>query len=119
MWISRPVSIKCRLQIGFKTQTRYKKETADCRLGLKCRLRPKLWHHLLGDIFSIYDLYIVNKKTKSWNVIGDNFILTSPVLRPVHYIKTPCEFDEVTVKASVPSQNLRDRFLENVFSMHE
>ena len=40
-------------------------QTADCRLGLKCRLRPKLSHCLIRDIFSIYDLYIGNKKIKS------------------------------------------------------
>ena len=36
----------CRLQIGFKMQTRYKMQSADSRLGLKCRVRPKLWHSL-------------------------------------------------------------------------
>ena len=31
----------------------YKMQTADCRLGIKCRLRPKLSHRLIRDIFSI------------------------------------------------------------------
>ena len=43
----------------------YKLQTADCRLGLKRRQRPKLSHPLIRDIFSIHDLYIGNKKLKS------------------------------------------------------
>ena len=50
----------CRLQIGFKMQTRYKMLTADCRLSLKCRLRPKLSHRLIRDIFSIYDFRLIS-----------------------------------------------------------
>ena len=49
----------CRLQIGFKMQTRCKMQTADCRPGLKCRLSPKLSHRLIRDIFSIYDLVVI------------------------------------------------------------
>ena len=30
-------------------------QIADCGLSLKCRLRPKLSHRLLRDIFAIYD----------------------------------------------------------------
>ena len=41
MMVNVAVSIKCRLQTGYKMQTRYKMQTADCRLGTKCRLRPK------------------------------------------------------------------------------
>ena len=44
---------ECRLQIGFKMQTKYKMEIAGCRL------RPKLSHRLLRDIFSIYDLRLI------------------------------------------------------------
>ena len=51
-------------------------QTADCRLGLNGRLRLNC-----RDLFSIYDLYIGNKKVKSkpfnaksWNVIGEKFI---------------------------------------------
>ena len=49
----------CRLQIGFKMQTKYKMQTADCRLGLKCRLRLQLSHRLIRDTFSIYDLGLI------------------------------------------------------------
>ena len=42
-------TVDCRL--GFM-QTRYKLQTVDCRLGLKCRLRLKLSHRLIRDIFS-------------------------------------------------------------------
>ena len=31
----------CRLQTGYKMQTRYEMQIADCRLGVKCRLTPK------------------------------------------------------------------------------
>ena len=41
-------------------------QTTDCRLGLKCRLRPKLSHRLMiRDMFSIYDVCIGKKKIKS------------------------------------------------------
>ena len=44
----------------------YKMQTTDCRLGLKCRLRPKLSHRLMiRDMFSIYDVCIGKKKIKS------------------------------------------------------
>ena len=33
--------------------------------SLKCKLNAKLSHRLIRDIFSIYDLYIDNKKMKS------------------------------------------------------
>ena len=39
-------------------------QTVECRLGLKCRLRSKLSHRLIRDIFSLYDLYIGNKNMK-------------------------------------------------------
>ena len=41
------------MQIGFKMQTWYKMQTAD---WVNCRLKPKLSHRLIRNIFSIYDL---------------------------------------------------------------
>ena len=45
------VSIKCRLQTGYKMQTKYKMQTADCRLGIKCRLREKRQKPPLRQIY--------------------------------------------------------------------
>ena len=33
---------ECRLQTGYKMQSRYEMETADCRLGIQCRPRANL-----------------------------------------------------------------------------
>ena len=38
-------------------QARYKMQTADFRLGLKCRLRPISSHRLIFDIFTLRRCY--------------------------------------------------------------
>ena len=50
----------------------HKVATTDCRLGLKCRLRPKLLHRLISNILSTYDLSIGNKKMKSKPFNGES-----------------------------------------------
>ena len=50
------------------------------------------------------------KKPKSWNVIGDKFINYLSNSQICALIKTPCEFDNGNVKASVSSLHLLDRF---------
>ena len=70
--VTKTVSIKRRLQIGFKMQTRYKMQTADCRL------RPKLSHRLIWDIFSIYELVVIILRVTQCryrNLFRENFLL--------------------------------------------
>ena len=45
------------MQIGFKMQTRYKIQTADCKLGLKCTVRPKLSYRLTNRLRSLKAVY--------------------------------------------------------------
>ena len=52
----------CTLQIGFKMQTRYKIQITDWRLGLKCRLRPKLSHSMIRDVFSIPGFHVTSRR---------------------------------------------------------
>ena len=85
-------------------------QTADSRLGLKCRLstkcrlRPSFSHRLISEIFLYID-YKKNeieavhwKKVKSCNFIGGKFI-NDP--RPVRYIGTPSEFNPLTAEGAL------------------
>ena len=72
----------CKLQIGFKMQTSCKKQTADDRLSFKCRLRPKLSHRLISDIFSMHDLraiilrdFKLTQYRSRINLFRNNFLL--------------------------------------------
>ena len=56
---AKPVSIKCRLQTGYKMQTRYKMQTADCRLqtGYKMQTETKtVSSSNIGCIFEFFNL---------------------------------------------------------------
>ena len=67
-----------RLQIGFKMQSKYKMQTADCRMSLKRRLRPKLPHRLIREIFLMCELMVIILRVtqcRSRNLFRENFLL--------------------------------------------
>ena len=49
----------CRLGLNCILCTKCRLQTADCRLGLKCKLKLKLSHRLIRNIFSMYDLWVI------------------------------------------------------------
>ena len=85
----KPLSMKCRLQTGYKINT------AECRLGIKCKLSIKL--------------YAYQKNNLNLNIISAIIVGGHPTTLLVGVGRSSCWFSLISAKFSLELKNTENR----------